>query len=408
MQKRQEYSTPIHTRYYCPTPDCGLFVPLDNANTPFRRARCKSGHLTCIDCRQVAHADAMQCVKNQDMELVQRLAAEEGWRRCHRCHTMIEHRTACRHITCRCGAEFCMVCGAAWWTCGCTERQLDEIKQRALRNSERRREQEERERREVRELHAALELIARMEAEESEKLERTRAAKETRRKVQVTSSYADLMVLLGEVNEFQRGILEGQHERGRRELLVQIQTAEEGLNSKHVARTDELRTTSKRKMDEKEKELWEEHKAGPSQETPETTIDERTGMDPGRGAPDEEDCEAKGQWPQYRDDQLRQFRWAVEDEQAIEEDLMHAKTTRILESFKIQQRELQVKIRSELRWHELVVAERARLLEELLIVELEDEIVDDDDYRWDAIVVQEVGEPGPSRCGQSSHIGKAG
>lgn len=60
-----------------------------------------------MDCRQAAHADAVQCVKNQDMELVQRLAAEEGWRRCHRCHTMIEHRTACRHITCRCGAEFC-------------------------------------------------------------------------------------------------------------------------------------------------------------------------------------------------------------------------------------------------------------------------------------------------------------
>lgn len=107
MQKRQEYSTPIHARYYCPVPDCGLFVGPDKANAPFRRARCKSGHLTCMDCRQAAHADAVQCVKNQDMELVQRLAAEEGWRRCHRCHTMIEHRTACRHITCRCGAEFC-------------------------------------------------------------------------------------------------------------------------------------------------------------------------------------------------------------------------------------------------------------------------------------------------------------
>lgn len=301
-----------------------------------------------------------------------------------------------------------MVCGAVWWTCSCTERQLDEIKHRARRNSERRREQEERERREMRELHAALELIARMEAEESEKLERTRAAKEARRKVQVTSSYADLMALLGEVNEFQRAVLEGQHERGRRELLVQIQTAEEGLKTKHVGRTDELRTESRRKMDDKERELWEEYKAGPCQETPETIMDERAWLGPNRGVPEDENHEAKGQWPQFRDGQLRQFRWAVEDEQAIDEELLQAKTERILESFKVQQRELQVKIRSELRWYELVVAERARLLDELLIVELEDEIVDDDDYRWHAIVVQELGEPGPSRCRQPSHIEKAG
>lgn len=301
-----------------------------------------------------------------------------------------------------------MVCGAVWWTCSCTERQLDEIKHRARRNSERRREQEERERREMRELHAALELIARMEAEESEKLERTRAAKEARRKVQVTSSYAELMALLGEVNEFQRVVLEGQHERGRRELLLQIRTAEEGLKTKHMARTDELREESRRKMDDKEKELWEEYKAGPSQETPETILDERTWLGSNRGVPEDEGHEAEGQWLQYRDGQLRQFRWAVEDEQAIEEELLQAKTERILESFKVQQRELQVKIRSELRWYELVVAERARLLDELQIVELEDEIVDGDDYRWDGIVVQELGEPGPSRCRPSSHIEKAG
>lgn len=291
-----------------------------------------------------------------------------------------------------------LVCGAVWWTCSCTERQLDEIKHRARRNSERRREQENRERRELWELHAALELIARMEAEESEKLERSRAAKEARRKVQVTSSYADLIALLGEVNEFQRAVLEGQHERGRRELLVQMQTAEEGLKTKHVARTDELREESRRKMGDKEKELWEEYKARTSQETPETIMDERTWLGSNRGVSEDEDHEAKGQWLQYRDGQLRQFRWAVEDEQAIEAELLQAKTERILESFKVQQRELQVKIRSELRWYELVVAERARLLDELLVVELEDEIVDDDDYRWDAIVVQELGEPGPSRC----------
>ncbi|KAI3399258.1 hypothetical protein diail_7421 [Diaporthe ilicicola] len=127
-EKRQEYETHIKDRYYCPALDCGLHVPPDKTNTPYRRARCKSKHETCMDCREAAHADAVDCVKNRDMELVQVMAIQQGWRRCHRCQTMIEHRTACRHIKCRCGAEFCYVCGAKWWTCGCTERQLRDLK----------------------------------------------------------------------------------------------------------------------------------------------------------------------------------------------------------------------------------------------------------------------------------------
>ncbi|KAG6362830.1 hypothetical protein INS49_007924 [Diaporthe citri] len=126
-QKRLEYSVPIGQRYYCPAPDCGLFVPADKDNTPFRRARCKAKHATCMDCGQAAHADAVQCPRNKDMELVQGIARLEGWRRCYRCLTMIEHTKACRH-----------------WTCGCTEGQLKAIKKRAKRTEEERRWEEER------------------------------------------------------------------------------------------------------------------------------------------------------------------------------------------------------------------------------------------------------------------------
>lgn len=111
-QKRLEYSVPAGQRYYCPAPDCGLFVPADKDNTPFRRARCKAKHATCMDCGQAAHADAVQCPENASMKLVERMARLEGWRRCPRCLTMIEHTKACRRIHCRCGAEFCYVCGA--------------------------------------------------------------------------------------------------------------------------------------------------------------------------------------------------------------------------------------------------------------------------------------------------------
>lgn len=111
-QKRLEYSVPIGQRYYCPVPDCGLFVPADKDNTPFRRARCKAKHATCMDCRRATHGDAVECPRNADMELVQWIARQEGWRRCYRCLTMIEHTKACRRMTCPCGAQFCYVCGA--------------------------------------------------------------------------------------------------------------------------------------------------------------------------------------------------------------------------------------------------------------------------------------------------------
>lgn len=149
-QKQHEYSVPIGQRYYCPVPDCGLFVLVDKANTPYRRARCKAKHVTCIDCLAAAHKDAAQCPRNRDMELVTRMAVQEGWRRCYRCLTMIEHRNSCRHMRCRCGAEFCFVCGAKWWTCGCTERQLKELKDRVARRAEARRQLDERRAREAR------------------------------------------------------------------------------------------------------------------------------------------------------------------------------------------------------------------------------------------------------------------
>lgn len=401
IQKRLEYTTPIHARYYCPIPDCGLFVPADNNNTPFRRAKCKTGHLTCMDCREAAHDDAAQCVKNQDMDLVQRLANEEGWRRCHRCHTMIEHQSSCRHIRCRCGAQFCMVCGAPWWTCACTERQLEDMKQKAQKSQERRRLQEERERREVQELHRALSIVAETETEAEEKLERIRAAREARRKAQAIESYAELSVLLGKVNAFQKAILEGQHERDRLALLAQIQSVEEGLTFKNQARTDELRMTSKRKVEEKEKRLWEEYKANdPSRETLENISDERTKARTVGDPSNQEDGEAKDHWPQYRDEQLKQFRWAIEDEQAIEEEHMQAKASRILDSFSVLKREMEIKMRSELRWYDLVVAERTRILEGLKVSELENEIIGEDDDRWEAFEVKEDGEAGPSRQGQ--------
>lgn len=406
-----EYLTPIDLRYYCPIPDCGVFVPADKADQVFRRAKCPKGHLTCVDCRQPAHTDAVQCVQNRDMELVQKLANEEGWRRCYRCHTMVEHSNACRHMTCRCGAEFCYVCGKIWWTCGCTERQLDQIKKRARQNAARRRAQEERERREIEELKKALEAIAKMEAADAEKLERICAAKEVQRKKHVQRTYAELRTKVDEINEFQRGFLDGQHVRDRDRLELRIDVAMDGLRLKHDARLSYLHTSLKTKIEEREKELeqdWQERVANEKKAEADykAQLDEwaKTVKNGDRRkeellkAQKSKHDQGRDGYMRKRDDELDRLRWVLDEEVTIERELMDAKTARVEESFKVQQRELQVKVRTELRWLELVFPERGRLLDRFLAVELADEIVDDADDRWNTFIVkEEAGEAGPSR-----------
>lgn len=417
-QKRQEYMTPIEQRYYCPIPDCGVFVPVDEniKELSYRQQRCSRNHLTCVDCRNWAHSDAAQCPKNKEMGVVQQLAIEEGWRRCYRCNTMIEHQSACRHMTCRCGAEFCYVCGKVWWTCGCTERQLDRVKRRAKENAAKRRAQEERERREAQELRQALEAIAKIEAEAAEKQEKVRVAKEACRKNQVQHTYAGYKTLIEELNEFQRSLLDGDHQRDQDHLTLKTLEAMDGLRVKHEAKLRLLEQSSKAKIGEKTRELdqeWldhiaEEHRVETTWEMQLAHWAEQGGNDGSR----EERllCDQKSRQEKERDAYLKgrsytleRLRYVFDEEAGIEQELMDAKQARIRESFKVQERELRVKIQSQLRWFELVSIERSRLLEEFMAVELADEIKDDEDDRWNLILVrEEVGKAGPSRFQSAS------
>lgn len=415
-----EYSTPIENRYYCPIPDCGLFVRTNTADLAFRRATCPRNHLTCVDCRQKAHDDAIQCVKNKDMELVQKLAQEEGWRRCYRCHTMVEHENACRHMTCRCGAEFCYVCGSVWFTCSCTERQLTHIKKRAKEVTIRRKAQEERERREVEELKKALEAIAKMEAKETEKREKIRAAKETQRKKQVHRKYADFRARLNEIYLVQASGVDGEHRDNRMHLEEKRQTTMEALGLKHVVKMRELRASLTAKIEECEKRCehdWQERIADAKKPEADDAaqLDEPAKSVKSGECREEEllkaqQCKHEHECDRYaktRDDELERLRWALDEELAIERELMDAKKARIEESFKVQQRELWLKVRSEARWLELVKSERSKLLDKFMEAELADEIIDVDDDRWNHIIVkEEISDAGPSRFRSAVHHAK--
>jgi IBR domain, a half RING-finger domain len=60
-----------------------------------------------------------ECPKDPATKKFVEVAKEEGWQRCFNCSAMVELKEGCNHMTCRCTAEFCMVCGNKWKTCDC-------------------------------------------------------------------------------------------------------------------------------------------------------------------------------------------------------------------------------------------------------------------------------------------------
>ncbi|GAB0134551.1 hypothetical protein EsDP_00002916 [Epichloe bromicola] len=112
--KELEYGTPNRT--YCHVPTCSTFVPpafvRDDVATC---VKCRSK--TCTICKGKSHAG--DCPADTSTLDALRIAAHNGWQRCHSCRSMVDLTSGCNHITCRCGAEFCYVCGVKWKECRC-------------------------------------------------------------------------------------------------------------------------------------------------------------------------------------------------------------------------------------------------------------------------------------------------
>ncbi|KAJ8125734.1 hypothetical protein O1611_g7905 [Lasiodiplodia mahajangana] len=63
--------------------------------------------------------------------MVLQIARRERWQRCQKCFTMVELNHGCFHITCKCGAQFCYLCGAKWKTCQCDHWEEHRLYERA-------------------------------------------------------------------------------------------------------------------------------------------------------------------------------------------------------------------------------------------------------------------------------------
>ncbi|KAH9897246.1 hypothetical protein F4778DRAFT_250522 [Xylariomycetidae sp. FL2044] len=136
-RKFAEFST--QNRIYCPARKCGEWIK------PSQIHRHRSGRKVgkcgrcdtrvCCECNNKWH-DSRKCPTDEATKQILQQAKEEGWQRCFNCRAMVELKEGCNHMTCRCGSEFCMICGLKWKGCECPWFNYDAVEQDRLDHME--------------------------------------------------------------------------------------------------------------------------------------------------------------------------------------------------------------------------------------------------------------------------------
>ncbi|KAI9751888.1 MAG: hypothetical protein M4579_005845 [Chaenotheca gracillima] len=117
IKKVLQYATPWEDRIFCPNTNCREFIPKKTKVDPKRPSevvckRCKLG--VCKHCKREAHPAGQDCPADWELDAVLQMGETQGWRRCYKCRALVELTSGCVHMTCRCKAEFCYICGAVW------------------------------------------------------------------------------------------------------------------------------------------------------------------------------------------------------------------------------------------------------------------------------------------------------
>lgn len=118
-RKYKEYTA--KNKIYCPQKGCGEWIQPKHmfkvkGKKIGRCPLCKQ-HVCCI-CNGKAHR-RRECPQDPALKQLTEIAEQKGWRKCFNCSAMVELKEGCNHMTCRCTAEFCMVCGLKWKSCDC-------------------------------------------------------------------------------------------------------------------------------------------------------------------------------------------------------------------------------------------------------------------------------------------------
>ena len=106
-EKALEYAVPVANRYYCAVPQCARWIDTRIAkrtNGALECPHCRKN--LCTVCRGPQHPSNEDCPQDFGLDRMLEQAERAGWRRCFNCRALVELNTGCRHITCKCKAEF--------------------------------------------------------------------------------------------------------------------------------------------------------------------------------------------------------------------------------------------------------------------------------------------------------------
>ncbi|KAL3420363.1 IBR domain-containing protein [Phlyctema vagabunda] len=169
MKNVIEFNTPWEARIFCPNTACAEFIPWRgkiDPKHPFELVCRKCRTRACSICKQAAHPLGQDCPADWDLDAVLQMGENAGWRRCYKCRNLVELVQGCSHITCRCKAQFCYICGAVWDpTVGCPNYCNGEEELERRRLEEEARAAEEEAEKVIKEEAARVEAIEKREAE---------------------------------------------------------------------------------------------------------------------------------------------------------------------------------------------------------------------------------------------------
>ncbi|KAI5464429.1 IBR finger domain-containing protein [Mariannaea sp. PMI_226] len=115
-------------RTYCHDPICSVYIPVQFIKEGVGCCP-KCERRTCVMCKGSSHKN--ECPNDPETQELLQVAAKKGWQRCHSCRTVVKLGLGCYHITCRCKARFCYLCGNRWKTCSCVLWSEDRLIERA-------------------------------------------------------------------------------------------------------------------------------------------------------------------------------------------------------------------------------------------------------------------------------------
>ncbi|KAL8705245.1 MAG: hypothetical protein Q9201_001624 [Fulgogasparrea decipioides] len=234
--KALEYSVAIGSRYYCARPECAKWIDTKKAKSRNGALECPHcRYKLCTLCRGPKHPTGQDCPQDFGLDATLQQAERAGWQRCYNCRAMVELNTGCRHITCKCKAEFCYTCGARWRTCACTEEDQARRARQIRENLEKLEAEARAEEEEIRAAIATVEAAERQAAEERAEEERRQEEERAEEARQIS------------MRELQRVQNIVQHTNHLRDILENIRLHQESaLTQRHES---QMETLEKRHLD---------------------------------------------------------------------------------------------------------------------------------------------------------------